>query len=413
MKKIIKVVLILGIMGMLCQYFCKCLINKHDRVYSLISSDNKRYLIEEKFRKVKDNHSYYFTVKNKNKTFSFSVFKDLDKQEEIINDIRYYKKDNLVCIFPIYKRNTVSDVYCSLDNMQVSYSYLKQIYNPQIDWIIKQIQKNGYDISKNDSKKIKKGDFISIYTDNVIEDYIYTVWDYKGIYIVKDGTFLKKDLLRSDKYENNLSMLVGKYYVTFDTDIDSGVYYNGVILYNIKDGGRDEIMFEDSLSLNTYINGVYKNRLYITDNDTKKQYVLDPDKRNIKEVGDKDIGFISVNNNKLLTIRSNKDNYFSDSVLNSKITKLYGNVLVKKNKDNYYFLTNNGYVYEIINNNYKKPVLLFKFDGIKEFRVKDDAISFIVNDTIYSYTDQFGLKPIIVDSELKYNYKNIYDFMKK
>ena len=170
---------------------------------------------------------------------------------------------------------------------------------------------------------------------------------------------------------------------------------------------------KNNLSVNTYINGNYKNNLYITDNDIKTQYKIDPNKKEVKKVGNKHSGFKTFNNNKLSITRRNKNNIFNDNVKNKEITKLYGNVIIKKYNSNYYFKTKDGKVYEIINNNYHNPILLFKFIGLDDLKIKDDAISFISDNTIYTYTDKYGLRPIIINNEMRYNNKNIYDFIKE
>ncbi len=415
MKKILKIIFLLGVLFLVYQLFLIFFINEHSVSYSIVAKDKRKYFIDENFKKVDDDYIYSFTIKDKKKVYTFSYNKDLNKQEEIISDIKYYKSNNLECIYPIYKKNNTSDMACLLNNRQVSYSYLKQVNNKDLDKIINKLKKDNYKSSSwESSDSSRKYNTIRVYEKNIPGDYIYTVWFYKGIYIVNNKNTIEKELLQKDKYENNLSMLTGKFYVTFNTDLSaSDLEYSQFILYNIKDGGRSEIDLENKFSLNTYINGVYDNMLYITDNDNKKQYVLDPNKQSIKEVGDKDIGFKALKNNKLINIRTNKDNIFYDSVSNKNITKLYGDVEVKKYREDYYFKTGDGEVYKVINQEYKNPIKLFQFPDIKEWKVKDNAISFVVGDTIYIYTDVYGLRPIIIDKELNYNYKNIYDFMKK
>lgn len=415
MKKILKIVFLLAVLAIISQMFIKLFIKEHSVSYSIVASDNKKYVINEEFKKFGSKHNYNFTVKRNNKVYSFSYENDFNKQDGVINDIKYYKTGDLECIYPIYRREHVSDIYCLLDDKQVSYSYLRDSSNKDFSKVLKKLENDGYENSnyKLSNKVIKKG-FISTYINNIPDDYIYTVWFYKGIYIIKDGKILEKDLLEKDRYENKLSSLVGKYYVTFNTDsFYENAEYRELILYNIKDGGLNNFELEERLSSDTYINGVYNNKLYITDNDTKKQYLFDPYNNTIEEIGNKDSGFKNFRNNELITTRGNTNNVFSDLVSNREISKLYKKVEIKKYRDNYYFKTSDGNVYEVINNQYKNPILLFSMPGIEEWKVKDGIISFIVEDTIYIYKDGYGLKPIIVDSELNYNYENIYDFMRK
>ena len=99
-------------------------------------------------------------------------------------------------------------------------------------------------------------------------------------------------------------------------------------------------------------------------------------------------------------------------VTNKKITKLYNTKDIRKNRDDYYFKTKDDSIYRVIQEDYENPVLICQFDNIKEWQVHDDGVSFIVDDTLYLYTDVYGLKPILKNSEFKYNSKNIYYFVR-
>ena len=81
--------------------------------------------------------------------------------------------------------------------------------------------------------------------------------------------------------------------------------------------------------------------------------------------------------------------------------------------ENNYYYQNNGSVYKIVGDNYEYKVLLFKFDDLKELKVLNGNLYFISYDTVYMYNDKIGLKKVIEDRELIYNYKNIFDVYEK
>ncbi|MBQ2639435.1 MAG: hypothetical protein IJF92_01565 [Bacilli bacterium] len=383
--------------------------NNHDINYTL----NNEYKINEVYKKENRNNNYYFKVINNKKIYVFT-YKSKSNSKKIITNIKKYKSDKLTCILPIYKNNKVVDIYCLNNNSQVSSSYLKESSNKYFNNILNKVKKDKYRIEtiKYSDKVIKK-DYISIYKNN-IKEYKYVIWFYKGIYIIDNNKVEKKQLLKKDKYNNEFSSLVNKYYITINTDLDkNSIEYKEIFLYDLIKNKIKTINLEEKLSINTYINGVYKNNLYLTDNDTKKQYKINPRKEEIIKIGDQNKGFKRLNNNKLITVRKNKDNIFNYDVLNNNISKKYGNVVIRKYNSNYYFKTKDGNLYQIINNNYNNPILLFKSFGIEELKIKDDAISFISDNTIYTYTDKYGLRPIIINNEMRYNNKNIYDYLKK
>lgn len=418
MKRVLLTILILGGIGLILRLFINFFTNSHDISYSLVSADRQKYFITEKFLKEDNIHTYSFTVKNKKDIYSFSYQSNLNKQTNIISDIKYYKENNLKCIFPIYKQNYTSDISCLLDNKQVSYSYLQQINNKDINKIIAKLKKDKYDSLSWKIKNTKKNyNLISVYENNIPDNYIYTVWYYKGIYIINNEKTIKKQLLEKDKYDNDLAMLVGKFYVVVKTDDDTKDFsYHKLITYNIKDGSKKAVNLDDTWSHNTYINGISKEKLYVTDMDKKIQYSFDPQSGKIEQIGNEDIGYKKIENEEVVKASSEvvkKKTPSNDTITNKKITSLYGNVEIKKYRNDYYFKTERGAVYKIINNQYNKPIKLFEFKDLKEWKVKSDAITFINKDTIYMYTDTYGLRPIIIDKELNYNYHNIYDFMKK
>ncbi len=378
-----------------------------------IKYNNGKYLITENYKKIDKEHNYYFTIKNKKDTFSF-IYKNSNNKKRIINKINSYKYNNLKCILPVYKNNSVSDIYCLLDNKQVSSSYLKEIRNKSFNKVLKEVKKDNYklDILKSSNKKVNK-DYISIYQNN-LNNYKYVVWSYKGIYVIDNKNILKKKFLKKDKYDNNLSSLVGNYYVIINTDLSSdNIEYRELFVYDLIKDKDFVIKLKYKLSINTYINGVYNNLLYLTDNDSKIQYSIDPKTKSIKKVGNRHSGFINYSNDKKNIVRRNKDNIFDYNVKNKKISKLYGDVIIKKYKSIYYFRTKDGRVYQIINNNYNNPVLLFKVIDMKEWKLYNNSMSFISDNLVYSYDCTYGLKEVILNNEFRYNSKNIYDFIKK
>ena len=73
--------------------------------------------------------------------------------------------------------------------------------------------------------------------------------------------------------------------------------------------------------------------------------------------------------------------------------------------------------YQEDNKIYKKlgdnTILLLELEDIKEWYIENNEVIILQEDTIYSYNDQNGLRKIVENSELKYNYHNIYKIGKK
>lgn len=413
MKKVLPVLFLLVFVAFCYQIVVNFFVTEHQIEYSLISNDQKYYTVSEYYTKEKRRHYYSFLVEvgKKKKSYSFSIEADFNRQERIITDIKYYKKNNLECIFPIYKRNQTYDVSCLLDGKQVSSSFLIQQKNEDFSFISRKFSEVGYDdiyYTMNIPTTRENNLFVSY--DYIPRGYVFAIWNYRGIYILSSDGIENEIYLNEDNYENGLSMGVGKYYVTVNTDNEEeNLNYYQLIIYNLVDGGKTVV--DVDISQDSYFNGVVDDMLYITDPKQKKQYVLTPSKKEFKEMQK----VYEISNSKL----KKADNTFFNSkkvdshqVINKEITKLYNTEDIRKNRDEYYFKTNDGVIYRVIQNDFQNPIAICQFDNIKEWQVHDDGVSFIVGDTLYLYTDVYGLKPILKNSEFQYNSKNIYYFVR-
>lgn len=418
MKKLLPILFLLGAAALIFQIFVQFFMRHHEIDYSIITKDNS-YLIHEKLKVDGKKNTYYFKLVDDNQdTYIFNLEHDYNRQDEIVKDVKYFDDENLRCVFPIFKKGITGDIYCKSKKQQVSYSYLRQTNNSSLDNYIKKLKKSGYIANSWARDTLPKKDSVyDIYRDNVKEDTIFTVWDYRGFYIINDKKIIKKDFLNHDQYENNLSYLTDNYYVSINTDLNSGNMYASFYLYDILNGGKGRVDLEEQISFNMYINGSYDGKFYYTDLNTKKQYALDPDKETVKEVGNVKDGFKSIQGKKLVTVSSKEylksNDIWTNDVVNNVLGNMYGAKEVKKSNDMYYFVTDTGDFYKTDKLNLKNSVLLFHFDSVSEWKVKGDNIMVVSGDTMYYYDDVYGLLPIVTSNEFIYNYKNICDFYVK
>ena len=413
MKKVLPILVLLAFAAFCYQLIVTFFITEHKISYSLIANDQKHYTISENYKKDGSRHHYSFliTTQNKKKTYAVSIEEDFNKQERVITDVKHYKKNNLECIFPIYKRNRTYDVSCLLDGKQVSSAYLLEQKNEDYSFIARKFAEEGYEeIYYTTNTPATSEENLLVSYDYIPENYTFAIWNYRGIYILSSEGIENKTFLNDDYYENTLSMGVGKYYVTVNTDNEKeNLNYYQLIVYNLIDGGKTVV--DVDISQDSYFNGVSDNMLYITDPKEEKQYVLDPSKKEFKEIKSPR----EISNSKLQ--KAGNDFFSSPKVdslraSNKKIKKLYDTEDIRKNGDDYYFKTDDGKIYRVIHEDYRHPIMICQFNNIKEWQVHDDGVSFIVGDTLYLYTDIYGLKPVLKNSEFQYNSKNIYYFVR-
>lgn len=410
MKKLFSIIIALGILSLAYQFIVTFFMFKHTSNYSVKNNEDE-FMVKEKFKKSGEHnmYSFYMTDKNKN-NFVFSYDVDLNKQSKVIVDVLSYHDGDLYCVAPILKNKSVENIECIDGGQLVSYSYIKK--NKNITDFINQINNSGYKFSESLEKDYTITDTkynLTVYKE--IPDNIYfSMWGYSKLYILNNKEIKMQDLLNHDSYSNeNYSILVDKYYVTLNTDNDSG---NSFYVANIKDGGKALVESDYDISKNIYFNGVYNKKAYFTDINNKKQYYVDPYREEIKEVGTSDKckyfdgkTFQDVN----ISMLANEKKYFKEKNIPDELSNKYPDKKIIESYGNYYFLDVDGSVYQIVSDYYDQKVKLFQLDDFKELKVLNNNVYGVSNDTVYIYNNKIGLKKAIVNRELIYNYKNIYD----
>lgn len=411
MKKMITIVFILGAMSLLYQFFVLFIMNQHEADYS-IKTETNSYMLEEAYHKKDGFNIYNLKIEDKDKkVFVASFDKSLNRQSRIVKDIKEYQANNLYCIAPVFKDRIVDNVLCLFNNNQVSVSYLHQIGNSDIDIFINNLRNDGYDVNNELDKStniVKIEDNISIY-DGLDENMFTTIWGYKNLYILNNKEIIKKDLLSKDSYFNDYGILCGKYYVTMNSDDSDFISFYVV---NVKDGGKAKIDFDYAISKNSYFNGIYDGKIYLTDIGYSRQYVINPATEKIEEVGtSKECKYFdgeSLKNVNISNLTSEK-RYFVPKKIEESITSKYKDYFLIESYGNYYYQDSNGSVYQVVGNYSDYKVLLFQFNDFKELKLVHNNLFGISKDTIYMYNNSIGLRKVATYRELNYNYKNMYD----
>ncbi len=419
MKKCFPIILIVTVLMLVAQVVGNYFVTEREAEYVLKIKDVD-YHIDEKLTVIDDTQYYDFNISDGVNSFVLAYEGDLNKQMEVITDVKSFKFDDLKCIFPVYRRDKTGDVSCIYEGEQVNYSYLRQINNLNIEQVISSLKKDGFSNPKWEYKNTSTSYIgfgsrgIDVYQENILKNYTFLIWRYRGLYILKEKKSVAKDFIEYDQYDNKLSALVGRYYVAADPASNT-FKLSELKYYNTKEMGRGTVFFDDATSTDYYFNGVFKDKLYLTDVGFKKQYAVDPHADKIEEVGNVESGFKAVKNNKLISMDANefleKPVIFTDSVENKEISKLIPNAIdIKKQRKFYYVRTSLGEVYRIHEDNINHAEKLFQFTEMTEWVVKNGDVLTVVGDTVYFYTDEAGIVPIAKNSELIYNHKNICDF---
>ena len=389
--------LVVAVVFMTIPIFVKMFHNRHEVDYNV-----GKYEVHEVFSIRNREHYYDFIIKNGKRVFSYTLNEDVHKKKKVIRDIKLYKSNDLVCILPIYKISIRPlDLYCLKGEEQVSNTLLEN--NSDYLDILKQVKKYSIFKVSSSSKKINQ-DNIFVYQENIPTDMAIALWNYKGVFIIKNKGIEYQKFFDEDLYDNIMATVTSRYYVLFENTSVNGIFR--IHYYDFVKGKYKVMKLEDGISKNSYINGVFQDLIYVSDVRLKKQYTINVGKEEIKEVGNEEVGFIQYVNGVKKSISKKeffKDHYYFDNVriMDPKISDSEDMILDGRY---YYFRIDNSFYRQMVGGN---RIHLFDLEADEWFVVHDKFL-LRCEDTLYLYSDKLGLRTLIEYNELKYNYLNIY-----
>lgn len=399
-RKQIKLLVLLIFIILLIPFIRKIFIKEYNIIY-----EKNNFIINEIYKYENKEHKFEINIKNKEYEITYLLNEDFNKNNEIIKDIKLYQEKDINCILPIYTKNIENKLYCVKDNKQVSNYYLNK--NKDYNNILKQVKK--YKIKKLESNnKTTKYKNLKIYKNNLKEEDLFTIWDYKGINIIEKNNNKYVKILDYDLYDEIKTIIYDKYFVLFENSHVDGI--ENIYYYDFK---KDKLKLynpEIIISKDFYINGVVNNLIYVTDNKTKKEYTINLIKKEIEQIS-KANEYITYKDNKFISLT--KSDYFMEKQIFSN-NKTKDKSISKEDhiKENniYYYIEDNKFIRKIEDRNSE---ILFELENIKDWKIINGKILLISEDILYIYDDNRGLVPIVQSNELNYNYENICDYKEK
>lgn len=385
MKKIIRLLTIILVFYLIFNYF----LGK--------GNDPIQYKIKDfSIREIHDKDTY-FEVNINGLEFNFWVFNDLNKKS--ITNIKYYTDDEYKCIFPIFKDNkTYIDIICLKNGVQYLYNTIDNIPEKLIEFRKEQ------DYYSETTDEISHLDMLTIYKNNLLEDKYLIINSYKGIYILNKNSQKEVTLFEKDIYNPSIKYLLDKYYIIADYNQEHD--FSSFFIVDIETGKKSTLKTKYSISLDSIIQGVYEDNLYLYDNDSKIQYKINPKKMSITIAGTEKKG-IKIYNGELATYKINeiKDFKFKKETLIEKYN------LLGTTENTYYYSLNKN-IYKAHKNNINKLTYLFK-NNYEIVKYDKDYLCMLENDTIYCYNELKGIKKIVTNKELTFNKNLTYELYSK
>ncbi len=338
MKRYIRVISLIIILGGLFIYFKNKPVNyeldytlNDYKVYEKYNKNDKYY----SFKLIKDEYVFYFA-----KDISYT------SKRKLINGINEEINDNTICL-SIDTKNSTSESICSDTKEYTTYYQIDNDVLPET---------------------LDTYEDIKIYN----KDHKYYEWNGFGF-----TDILKKKeykVLKKESYNNSLSYKYGDYIIF--ADYDEKNEFKKFYLFNTKKNKFEILKLKDSISYDSYFQGVYKNKIYLFDRNNSIQYSIDLKKKTVLKSSDKEGAL-----------------YFDGKVSTKSLNTLkYNNILFKENNIVNYSLDDKTLYYSYIDSDIKIKVrdnvdailntddtnVIYLTKGIvKEFNLKEESKSII------------------------------------
>lgn len=408
MKKIFSLLVFLFVVYFGIQVAFRYFDKGHTYEYTL-NKDKKFEIKEILIQNIKNEKSnYYIEVKVDNIIFNVQSFDLHQRATGIIRDIKYFSNTNYTCILPLLSDDKIlTDIICKKGDKYYYYNTLKG-NDAELD----NFANENLDLTRfNDSSEvIKKENNISIY-NNIPDEHYIAVDYFRGIYAInKQINYRRVETFGKEQYGREISTIVGKYY--FVADYDQEYDFHIFKLVNLESYSISTITSDYEISLDSYIQGVVGNSVYLFDKVNKKQYKIDIKNKEVTQCGNENGIKIYKNGefldgNAYVATKENIifDEYGTDNILNGTV---YSKVVKSGNALSGYY-----YVYEKVNNSYNVYrasvqntnilTYLFTTTDFKSIQYADDYVYFKDSGYIKYFSPLTGIKTLVFYKDMQFN----------
>ena len=290
MKRVVQILILLFVF----YYLIQLIFSFFDKGYEITYTkniDDKEINIKEVYSaNIKDErNNYYFEIKVDNNVFYLKTYDNFKKMKNIINDIKYFKSGDYTCILPIYRGNKIlTDIICQTGQSTTYYHNIRGI-NSQLDNFVDNIEE--YNINQwldNETETNRLGN-VYVYKNNLDSNLYLGLTNYKGLYKINENVsnkIISIDVFKDDIYNPKINTQISHYYLV--ADYNENYEFNKFYLIDFLKKETETIESKHKISINSYIQGVVGNSVYLIDIDNKKQYEIDIKSKKIIEIGNSD-----------------------------------------------------------------------------------------------------------------------------
>ncbi len=406
MKKLVYIFLLLCVVyfGIL---FCKNKLGNGHTISYIVNTQNEKFEITEVYHKKTRNQAagYHLEIQMGDTIFPIQLLSSKERSK-IVESVYGFENNQYKCIYPIGSHLSKLDVVCQKDNTIYPYQTIVGI-DSEVDSFVATLDSVGYDktqfMDRRSILKSVKG--ISIY-DNLIQNHRIAIENYKGIYLLDSKDLLReKQLFQNDVYQKSVALFYNNYYIV--ADYNEKYEFHEFSVINLSNQRVTKIISNQAISLDSYMQGILDNAIYLLDRTNKKQYKIDLSNKIVTKVGDVDSGVQIYDASKWETMTMydalKQNTYFTPYDLPKEIQG-YEHIDVT---DDYYYgyqLVDGGYgVYRISK---QMPTVRYYITTIKDrnqVTYLSDYLYFMDNGCIYYYHDTTGVRLVLQNPEFAFN----------
>lgn len=322
------------------------------------------YKITESFDK--DMKMYTFKIKTGNDVYYQATKHNYISRKEFISNIIPRQNKKTSCLIFETKKFKLLPV-CKKNGEDISYTLVDNIPG-----------KTKFKTTKRTYKNIK--------INTLLNKKIY-IWNHTGYHYLNDKQDEEVNFLDSESYYNEYTFKSDNYLIT--PDLSQKYEFDTLYVVNMKNGKLTKVKLDKTISYNFYYLGTHKNLIYIVDKKNKDEYKVDIRKKTVTSVKDKyDNGMI-----------------WDDKWKNISITKLVNDTYKFTDEKVFnYTLDKDKLYYDFYKVDNKIKASDKKIDKI--ISSDGDEVLYLVKNTLYLFSPEYGEVKILTFNELEFNSNN-------
>ena len=419
MKKVLKMLIVMFIIYFIIQIGFSLFGTGHEVSYKINDIEIKEIFTNNTKGEVKN---YYLDINVDGVHYYIQTYHDFHNSKKIIKDIKKLNTANSSCILPIYRNDEiVTDIICKVAGKNIYYRNIKG-GDAELDNLVSNIKEYNFSKWNNNLENPYKLGTITLYKNNMLNDYLIGINSYKGLYTISENNvkgLIEVNIFNKDIYTRKISGTVKSTYVT--ADYESNYTFNKFYTLKLDSKNVETIKSNYDISFDSYVQGIIDNSMYVFDKDSKVQYEVNIKSKTVTIVGNVSMG-IKFYNNGVWETKSAYDASSSEMMFINNVADYVDSNYIRIDKHGntksgfYYLYQREGNYYKVYRSNVQNKedlTYLFEKNIIDNIYYIDDMVFYTYNNEVRYYNDEVCIRTLFVNTEFEFNNSLVYSVYKK